>query len=132
MIAVDTNLLLRLVINDDETQHALAKAFFAERSASDPAYIGSIVMTEFVWLLTRRYRFAKDRVADLILALLQSPDLVIERADLVEEAAILCRQPKVDFTDAFIAQLSLARGCRAVMTFDKDAAKRIPGMDLLA
>ena len=57
---------------------------------------------------------------------------MIERADLVEEAAILCRQPKLDFTDAFTAQLSLARGCRAVMTFDKDAAKRIPGMDLLA
>jgi len=132
MIAVDTNVLLRLVVPDDARQHELAKAFFAARSANDPAYVGIVVMTEFTWLLNRRYGYSKEQIADLVLALLQSPDLVIERPDLVEEAAHLSRQPKVGFVDAFIAQLATASGCRSVATFDKDAAKRIPGMELLA
>jgi predicted nucleic-acid-binding protein len=132
MIAVDTNLLLRLVVSDDNEQHEMAKTFFAARSASDPAFVATIVMAEFAWVLTKRFGFPKDSVADLILALLRSPDLVIERPDLVAEAALQSRKPKVGFSDAFIAQLALAQGCRSVMTFDKDAAKRIPGMDLLA
>lgn len=132
MIAVDTNLLLRLIVDDDLTQHELAKAFFSQRSASNPAYISVVVLSELVWLLLRRYKFPKLQVADLIDALLQSPDIVFEHANFVRDAADFSRQPKVGFTDALIAQLAKSQGCRSVMTFDRDAAKRIPGMELLA
>jgi len=132
MIGVDTNLLLRLLINDDQAQHDAAKSFFALRSAVDPAYISIVVVSELAWLLTKRYGFSKDIAADLILALLQSPDLIIEKPAIVEEAAHLSRQPKIGFTDALISQLALSSGCHATMTFDRDAAKRIPGMELLA
>lgn len=132
MIGADTNVLLRLVVDDNAAQHALAKTFFADRSSNDPAYISIVVVAEFAWALRQLYSYGKDQIADVVLALLQSPDLVVERRDLVEEAAQLSRQPKVGFVDALIARLAIADGCRSIMTFDKDAAKRIPGMELLA
>jgi predicted nucleic-acid-binding protein len=132
MIAVDTNVLLRLVVDDHAEQHKVVKAFFAARSASDPAFIGALVMAEFSWVLTRRFGYPKERVADLALAFLASPDLIVEDADLVEQAAELARQPKIGFADALIALRSMRHGCRSIMTFDKNAAKRIPGMELLA
>jgi predicted nucleic-acid-binding protein len=132
MIAIDTNILLRLTVDDDSAQQAAAKSFFAGRSPADPAYIGNVVLAEFAWVLTRRYGYANAQVGDMILALLQSPDLIVERPDVVEEAVHLSRQPKVGFADALVAGLASAAGCRATVTFDKDAAKRIPGMELLA
>jgi predicted nucleic-acid-binding protein len=132
MISVDTNILLRLTVVDDVAQQTLAKAFFAARSADDPAYIGNIVLAEFAWVLTRRYGYSKDQVGDLILTLLQSPDLVVERPGVVEDAVDLSRHPTVSFADALVAGLAAAAGCRKTVTFDKDAAKRIPGMELLA
>lgn len=132
MIGADTNVLLRLVVDDDAAQHELAKQFFAARSANDPAHISLIVVAEFSWALRRLYAYDRDQIADVVLALLQSPDLIVERRDLVEEAAQLSRQPKVGLADTLIARLAVADGCRSVVTFDKDAAKRIPGMELLA
>lgn len=132
MIAVDTNILLRLAVVDDVAQQALARAFFAARSADDPAYIGNVVLAEFAWVLTRSYGYSKDQVGDLILTLLQSPDLVVERPDVVESAVNLSRQPKVSFADALVAGLAVVAGCRTTVTFDRAAAKHIPGMELLA
>ena len=132
MIGADTNVLLRLIVRDNLPQHELAKSFFAERSAGDPAYISMIVMTECAWLLRKKYGYTKDQIADVVAALLESPDLVIERGGMIAEAAERSRQPKVGFVDALIAQLAGNEGCSATYTFDRDAAKRIPGMELLA
>lgn len=132
MIGVDTNVLLRLVVDDEPQQIRAARAFFAQRTSDEPAYIGLVVMAEFTWLLRKRYGYSKDQISDTVLGLLESVDLVIERPDLIEEAAIRSRQPKVDFADILVARLALERGCVTTVTFDKDAAKRVPGMELLA
>jgi predicted nucleic-acid-binding protein len=132
MIGVDTNVLLRLIVRDDLSQHELARNFFALRSASDPAYVSILVLTECAWLLRKRYGYTKDRIADMVAALLESPDIVIEQADLVADAAERSRQPKVGLVDALIAQLASRQGCSATCTFDRDAAKLVPGMELLA
>jgi predicted nucleic-acid-binding protein len=131
MIGVDTNVLLRLIVDDEPQQNAAAKKFFAARSVNDPAYIGLVAVAEFSWLLRKRYGYSKDQIADTVLELLDSVDLVIERPDLIEQAAILSRQPKVDFADVLISRLAEERGCSSTMTFDRDAAKRVPGMALL-
>ena len=132
MIGVDTNVLVRLMVSDDDRQHELAKRFFAARSADDPAYISIIVVAELTWLLRTLYGYDKDRIADGVLALLQSPDLIVERHDLVEEAAQLSRQPQTGFADVLIAGLARERGCERTVTFDKQAGRRIEGMELLA
>lgn len=132
MIGVDTNVLVRLVVADDETEHMRARDFFAARSEADPAYVSVLVIFEFAWVLSRLYGYSKDQIADVVLALTESPDITVEKRDLVIEAAHLSRDPKVQFADALIAQLAMDANCTAVVTFDKNAAKRIPGMELLA
>lgn len=132
MIGVDTNVLMRLVVDDDAAQHTRARDFFVARSEADPAYISALVMFEFAWALRRLYDYSKDQVADAVLALTESPDIVVEKRDLVIEAAHQSRAPKVQFADALVAQLATDAKCTAVATFDKNAAKRIPGMELIA
>ena len=132
MIGVDTNVLVRLIVADDARQHDLARRFFAERSESDPAFISVAVVSEFAWTLRCFYDYSKDQVADALVALTESPDLVVEQRKMVAEAANLSRQAKVDFPDALVAHLALHAKCMTTVTFDKNAAKRIPGMELLA
>ena len=132
MIGVDTNVLLRLVVNDDPAQNDLVKAFFAKRSVDDPAYVGLVVIAEFTWLLGRHYGYSKTQIADVLIGLLDSVDLVIERPELVQEAALLSREPRIDFADVLIARLGQEHQCTTTVTFDRNAAKRIAGMDLLA
>lgn len=132
MIGVDANILLRLLVRDDPPQHELAKAFFAARSENDPAYVSLVVIVETTWVLQKSYGYSRGQVADMLDALLESPDLVIESAATVRQAASWSRQPKVGLIDALVALLAGNQGCVTTFTFDRDAAKRIPGMELLS
>lgn len=132
MIGVDTNLLARLFVDDDPRQQEIAGAFFGQRSTDDPAYVSLVVIAEFVWLLGKTYDYSKTRIAEALAALLESPDFVVESRKLVEDALALSEQPKVGIVDVLISRIATRDGCIAVATFDKEAAKRVPGMKLLA
>lgn len=132
MIGVDTNVLIRLIVLDDQAQHALARSFFEQRSPADPAFISVAVVMEFIWVLDRSYGYAKEQIAKLLLSMLDSPELVLERHRLVQQAALLAAQPKVGLADCLIAAIATEAGCSSTVTFDRMAAKRLPGMDLLA
>lgn len=133
MIGVDTNVVLRLFVVDDEKQHRLAVSFFSARSADDPAYVNLLVVAELVWLLQRRYGFAADRIFEVLHVLLESVNIVVERSELVE-AAIGTKSVsnKVSVADLLISQINRNVGCVATKTFDVPASKHIPGMELLA
>lgn len=133
MIGVDTNVVLRLFVVDDEAQHRRSVAFFAGRSADDPAYVNLLVIAELVWLLQRRYGFAMDRIIEVLQVLVESVNVVVERRDLLE--AVIAAGPgnhKVSLADRLIAQMNQGAGCRATVTFDRPAADHIPAMELLA
>lgn len=132
MIGVDTNLLARLFVDDDPRQQEIAGAFFGQRSTDDPAYVSLVVIAEFVWLLGKTYDYSKKSVTEALAALLESPDFIVESRNLVEDALVLSEQPKVGIVDVLISRIAMRDGCVAVATFDKEAAKRVPGMKLLA
>ena len=133
MIGVDTNIVLRLFVVDDEEQHRLAVSFFSARSPEDPAYVNLLVIAELVWLLQRRYGFAVDRIFEVLHVLLESVNIVVERSELVE-AAIETKSVsnKVSVADLLISQINRNAGCTVTKTFDGPASKHIPGMELLA
>jgi predicted nucleic-acid-binding protein len=132
MIGVDTNVLLRLLIVEDPRQNELAKSFFAARSVADPARISLVVMAELVWVLRSKYKYRYERVAPVIQAMLDSDDFVIEARDLVEWALANYTKSKIDFSDLLVAHSNERSGCTGTVTFDQDAARYIPGMELLA
>lgn len=131
MIGVDTNVLARLFLEDDREQASLAREFFAERSAADPAYVSTVVIVELVWLLTSRYRYPGSAVHEVLDAMFASANVLMEREELVRRTANSARRTGADIADAIVAALAEEAGCQRTVTFDAAAAKRVESMELL-
>ena len=131
MIGVDTNVLVRLFVVDDRRQSDIVGQFFIGRSTADPAFVSLVVIAELVWLLDDSYDFSHAEIVGVLGKLLASPDFVLERREFVSDAVLLAEQKKIDIADFLISQLSLANGSRVTVTFDINASRRIPGMELL-
>jgi predicted nucleic-acid-binding protein len=122
MIAVDTNILLRVFVADDPEQTQAALALINGRGESS-MYISVIVLVEFVWTLRRFYKFDKSRIAAALEAMLSVRELVIEGHEEVLAALKYWRNGKADFSDYFLALLNNAQGAAPTYTFDRDAAE---------
>jgi predicted nucleic-acid-binding protein len=130
MIGVDTNLLVRLFV-PIEPQRDVALAFFDKRSPADPGYVSLVVVTEFAWVLTRRYKYDFRKIGEGIQWMLDSDDFVVEARDRVEWALTQYTRSKIDFADLLIARSAAIAGAHRTSTFDINAAKFVPGMELL-
>ncbi len=131
MIGVDTNVLVRFLVEDDPLQHGLARNFFSKRSAEDPAFVSAIVIAETVWVLRRNLKLSASTVSNLIQNLLAADRLVVEFTEELD-ALLSGDLPETDIADYLIAWSATRGGCQKTVTFDKTAAAAIPGMELLA
>lgn len=131
MIGVDTNVLLRVIVRDDEAQYQVAHAFFSARSPDNPAYICLVVLIEFAWSLSRSYRYPPQDVIEAVRRLHAATDVVLEDQDIVDDALAMIG-PGDDLPDLLIALGNVAAGCSRTVTFDRDAADSSPSMELLA
>lgn len=131
MIGIDTNVLVRFLVDDDPRQNAAARRFLAERTIEDPAYVSSLVIAETVWVLTRRMKYPLPVVADLLQGLLSAEGMVIEYTDELD-ALLSTSRPMADLADYLISWSAERAGCRSTATFDEAATKAIAGMELLA
>ncbi len=132
MIGVDTNVLVRFVIDDDADEFRKATAFLTSRTQDDQAFVSIIVLVEFIWVLRSRYRYSQEQVAYVIGTLLSSPALVFEEQQFL---STLIRGGKVksgDLADHLIAFSAERAGCSRTVTLDAPAAAAIPSMELLA
>jgi len=132
MIGLDTNVLVRFFVGDDEAQAATATRYLSERTADDPAFVSVVVVCELVWVLKNSYGYADAKVHDALNSLFESANIVIERAELVDRAVTQARETRSDVSDCVIAAVAADAGATRIVTFDKNAARRIPGMELLA
>jgi predicted nucleic-acid-binding protein len=131
MIGIDTNVLLRLLTADDARQHQAALAFFRERSPSSPAFVSAVTLAEMVWVLRRSYRFSIEEICSSLSKILDSDDFVVEARESVE----FIRQDGANPTrlgDYLVAHLCRKAGCERTVTFDRQAANSVPGMELLS
>lgn len=131
-IAIDTNVLVRLLVRDDEVQYAAAQRLVAEAAATEePVLIVLGVLLEAEWVLRSRYKIDKARIADAFTGLLESSDVAFEHPPTVEEALYVWAQhPDADFADCLLTARAAHLGRRRFMTFDAGAA-RLPGVELL-
>jgi predicted nucleic-acid-binding protein len=123
MIGLDTNILIRLVVEDDARQTLQAKRFVASRCTSDsPGFVNSIVLAEMVWVL-RRHGYGRREVAAAIERLLSGRDRLLEHHNEVAAALADDKAGRIDLVDSLIGRINRARGCTATATFDRRAAK---------
>jgi predicted nucleic-acid-binding protein len=130
MIGADTNVLVRLFV-PVEPQRDAAIAFFSKRSPADPAYVSLVVVAEFAWVLQRRYKYDFAQIGQGIRYMLDSDDFVVEGRDRVEWALANYTRSRIDFADLLIARSGQLAKVPRTVTFDTDAAKFVPGMELL-
>jgi predicted nucleic-acid-binding protein len=126
MIGVDTNVLVRLFITE-EPHTTMSGVFFAARSPIDPAFVSLVVMAEFAWVLRRKYKQDVKTIGRAIQSMLDSEDFVLEERERVVWALAHYTRSRIDFSDLLIARSSE----ELTVTFDRNAAKDIPGMELL-
>ena len=131
MIALDTNVLVRLLVKDDAAQFALAQSYLREHCTSDdPALVNRVVLAEFVWVLESFYAYPRERVAQALDGILATAVLAVEDASSVR-AALARYRNGADFADAIIAITNLRAGASTTLTFDKPAARRLDEFTLL-
>jgi predicted nucleic-acid-binding protein len=124
LIGIDTNVLVRYVVQDDAEQAAAATSFLEAHCTSDaPGYLSHVVLCEFVWTLRKVYRLDKANVVPVL-------DRVLSNAALRVQAAALARAARYDFeagggdyADYLIARTHQAAGCAYTVTFDRRAAR---------
>ena len=126
MRAVDTNVLVRLVIRDDSHQVAAAEAFI-ERGA----WVSTLVLTEATWVLENVYELTSSDQAKAIEMMLEHPDLALQERESVSTALVLFRsKPALGFSDCLILELARKAGHLPLGTFDRSLAK-VPGAQKL-
>ena len=119
MIALDTNVLVRLLTADDPEQTAAATRL-VERAVRDSARleVSTIVLCETVWVLKTGYEFPKSRIVAAVSEMLETLHLRVEQDADVRRALAAFASGRGDFADYLIRERALAAGAAAVATFD--------------
>jgi predicted nucleic-acid-binding protein len=126
MIGLDTNVLVRYLVQDDPEQSRRA----AKCIESGTTFIGCIVLCELVWVLESAYDFPRSTVAEALEKILMTGDFEIEDRDQAWTALRDYRRTKADYADCLIAHRNTAAGCEETATFDKKL-KGVVGVHLL-
>jgi len=131
MIGLDTNVLVRYIMQDDLKQSPLATRLVESRSAESPGYVPLVSVVELFWVMSAAYELDQDQLVAVLEGLLRTKELAIERAEIVWKALRIYQTSNVDFADCLIERSAAAAGCEKTMTFDRGAAKSA-GMTLVA
>ena len=120
MIAIDTNVLVRLLVKDDASQTAQVVALFGRLSKrGERARVSDIVLCELVWVLTRSYGFGRTEVVAVIQKLATARQLALSSTDSVLRAVRAFESGKGDLADYLIREDAVGANCDSVATFDK-------------
>lgn len=127
MLGLDTNVLVRFLVRDDEEQFERAQRLIKkELQQKEPVLISLLVLMETEWVLRSRYELTKTDILGVFSSLLEAAELEFEDEATVEEAIFVWRDSAAQFADCLINARHRRLGCAATATFDLKAAK-IPG-----
>ena len=119
MRAVDTNVLVRLIVRDDAAQVRAAEQFVARG-----AWVSQIVLVETVWVLDAVFDLDPGRIALSLEMLLNHEHLSIQDPDSVAQALQHYRQkPALGFSDCLVLECARKAGHLPLGTFDKDFSR---------
>jgi len=123
MKALDTNVLVRFLVRDDEQQsEAVYKKFKQTEANKEVLFIPVLVVLETVWVLESVYEVTRQEILDSIDQLLLMPILEFEVQSAVRSFVASARETKTDLSDLLIAHSARFAGCECVITFDKSAS----------
>jgi predicted nucleic-acid-binding protein len=133
-IAIDTNVLVRILVQDPTApdQSASARRLVADATAAgEPLLVSLCALLETEWVLRSRYKVNRKALASALISMLEAPGIEFEHDATVEETLYLLDQfPTADFADCLLAARAMHLGRSRFVTFDSGAA-RLPRAELL-
>lgn len=124
MKALDTNVLVRFLMDDDANMARRARALLeATHQRGQSFLVVTPVLLELIWVLKSTYALARADILDALAALAMMPVLQFESADLVHDLIHHGRTTKLELPDLLIALCARHRGAESTSTFDAKAAK---------
>jgi predicted nucleic-acid-binding protein len=124
MPALDTNALVRYIVEDDVAQLAAARRLIRKCvSAGQTLFVPVTVTLELEWVLRASFEYAKDEVMEVLSSLFSAAELTFESERALEVALQLYRDASADFADCLHVALAAQAGELPLWTFDKRAAK---------
>ncbi|MBM4163514.1 MAG: type II toxin-antitoxin system VapC family toxin [Lentisphaerae bacterium] len=122
MIALDTNILVRFLVRDDETQaHLVYARFKRAESARETLFVPLVVLLETFWVLESAYDKTRTEILDALEDLKNMPILKFEKDQVLHRLLFEGRKNQLDVSDLLIALSAQSCGCTEGLTFDKKA-----------
>ena len=129
--SVDTNILLRLLIKDDDIKKKACERLLEKAKLKEiHLYILPIVVMEIVWVLEKYYKLDRKTVRELAEAVMNTPELHIEMEDVFRKALRLYEEKNVKFADAVIGYWGLENDISIVYTYDERDFKNIKDIEV--
>lgn len=127
MIGLDTNVVVRYLVQDDPEQSVYANQVIEKAiEQGEVLVISQITLCEVVWVLERCYSASRKELIDVLNQILQTQQLQIEHDTVAREALRdFENNAGVDFSDCLIGRKNISRGCSFTYTFDKNAGKKL-------
>lgn len=123
MIGLDTNVVVRYIMQDDPVQSKVAATVIGALTADEPGFVSLVTVVELVWVLESAYDLPREQVAAAIAGLLVAREIVVDRAEVIGQALRLYRAGKPDFADALIERIGRHAGCERTVSFDAKAVR---------
>jgi predicted nucleic-acid-binding protein len=124
MIGLDTNILIRYIVQDDPVQSArVTELIESDLTEENPGFVSTVAMAEAAWVLKRSYDYSDGEIAAAIERLLQIEVISVECEQQVFAAMIAVKEGQGDFADALIGALGKRAGCSETLTFDRKALR---------
>jgi len=130
MIGLDTNVLVRYIMQDDAKQSPQATKLMESLDTDQPGFVSLVSIVELYWVLTFCYDLSGQQVRQALESLLRTKQIIVDRADQVLRALRVFDEGKADFADCLIERTASSAGCTETLTFDVGAAKHA-GMRLI-
>ena len=120
MIALDTNLLVRLIVQDDAAQaRAVERLLVPAHRDQTSLFVADVVMCELVWVLTRRLGLSRADIAEALDRLLRTELVVVADAAITSRTLSAYREGRGDFADYLIREQAMAHESLEVVTLDR-------------
>lgn len=124
MIGLDTNILLRLLVDDGSADVGKARRWAAARAVEgEEFFVDTVVLAEVAWVLEAVFAYTRAEIAPALDALLCNAAYRIEGHAAAAAALALFRSGNFDFSDCLIVARSQQAGCSTTATLDKGMRK---------
>jgi predicted nucleic-acid-binding protein len=124
MKSLDTNIIIRFLVNDDKKQGKAVRLLFERaESSNETLYITIAVLLEILWVLESVYHYSRVEILNAIESIASMSIIEFEKIDTVQKLISVGRDSRADLDDLLIGLSAKDSGCESTVTIDRSAAR---------